>query len=109
MMPFDAKNASFYRDRLGTDIGKALKTVRRFSLAGTNAGYIYIFQNLRRLVWGASTKRSLFEFSLCLSRACLGKMSIFIYKCSKKDRFRVGCASSGFFFLLSELFVLLLH
>eukprot|EP01046_Picozoa_sp_COSAG06_P034133 COSAG06_NODE_3548_length_5199_cov_166.747059_4_plen_118_part_00 len=28
-----------------------------------------------------------FEFSLCLSRACLGKMLIFIYKWLKKCRF----------------------
>jgi hypothetical protein len=28
-----------------------------------------------------------FEFFLCLSRACLGKMFIFIYKWLKKDRF----------------------
>jgi hypothetical protein len=28
-----------------------------------------------------------FEFSLCLSRACLGKMMIFIYKWRKKCRF----------------------
>jgi hypothetical protein len=31
-----------------------------------------------------------FEFSLCLSRACLGKMLIFIYKWLKKCRFLTG-------------------
>jgi len=30
------------------------------------------------------------EFSLCLSRACLGKMMLFIYKWRKKWRFRTG-------------------
>jgi hypothetical protein len=32
-------------------------------------------------------RHSRFEFSLCLSRACLGKMIIFIYKWLKKWRF----------------------
>ena len=32
-------------------------------------------------------KRSFFEFFLCLSRACLGKIIIFIYKWLKKTRF----------------------
>ena len=34
-----------------------------------------------------SRKRHFFEFSLCLSRACLGKMMTFIYKWRKKCRF----------------------
>jgi hypothetical protein len=34
-----------------------------------------------------STKRAFFEFSLCLSRACLGKMMHFIYKWLKKPVF----------------------
>jgi hypothetical protein len=42
--------------------------------------------------WNASSVRktaSFFEFSLCLSRACLGKMIAFIYKWLKKS---VSCA-----------------
>jgi hypothetical protein len=35
-------------------------------------------------------KTSFFEFSLCLSRACLGKMIVFIYKWLKKP-FSAGC------------------
>jgi hypothetical protein len=31
---------------------------------------------------------SFFEFSLCLSRACLGKMIVFIYKWLKNAGFR---------------------
>ena len=33
------------------------------------------------------TNGPFFEFSLCLSRACLGKMFVFIYKWRKKWRF----------------------
>jgi hypothetical protein len=36
---------------------------------------------------------SFFEFSLCLSRACLGKMIVFIYKWLKKCRFSQGIAT----------------
>jgi hypothetical protein len=31
-----------------------------------------------------------FEFSLCLSRACLGKMFLFVYKWLKSGVFRTG-------------------
>jgi hypothetical protein len=37
------------------------------------------------------TNGPFFEFSLCLSRACLGKMFVFIYKWRKKDRFYSPC------------------
>ena len=36
-----------------------------------------------------------FEFSLCLSRACLGKMMHFMYKWRKKWRFPYPCRSSS--------------
>jgi hypothetical protein len=36
---------------------------------------------------------SFFEFSLCLSRACLGKMIIYIYKWRKKRRFLTCCCA----------------
>ena len=44
----------------------------------------------------ASRKRAFFEFSLCLSRACLGKnMTIYIHKWLKKPRFlTLGCCNS---------------
>jgi hypothetical protein len=39
--------------------------------------------------WMPGTKNGIFlEFSLCLSRACLGKMIIFIYKWLKNAVFR---------------------
>jgi hypothetical protein len=41
----------------------------------------------------AARKRDFFEFFLCLSRACLGKMLIFIYKWLKKCRFRTCFAA----------------
>jgi hypothetical protein len=40
-----------------------------------------------RLRKSPARKRPFFEFSLCLSRACLGKMLVFIYKWLKKWRF----------------------
>jgi hypothetical protein len=48
-------------------------------------------QNARVSHWvcvvGSEGKRHFFEFSLCLSRACLGKIMHFIYKWRKKCRF----------------------
>jgi len=41
----------------------------------------------RQCVGDAATKRSFFEFSLCLSRACLGEKSILMYKWLKKTVF----------------------
>jgi hypothetical protein len=38
---------------------------------------------------------SFFEFSLCLSRACLGKMIVFIYKWLKNAVFRRASVSIG--------------
>jgi hypothetical protein len=35
-----------------------------------------------------ATKRAFFEFSLCLSRACLGKMIVFTFKWRKNAVFR---------------------
>ena len=37
--------------------------------------------------WSCDKTVSLFEFSLCLSRACLGKIIIYIYINGEKDRF----------------------
>eukprot|EP01046_Picozoa_sp_COSAG06_P059344 COSAG06_NODE_12245_length_1404_cov_1.298084_1_plen_114_part_00 len=37
------------------------------------------------------SKRTLFEFSLCLSRACLGKKIVFIYKWRQKVAFFTPC------------------
>jgi hypothetical protein len=39
---------------------------------------------------------SFFEFSLCLSRACLGKMIVFIYKWLQKAVFSAGVASGDY-------------
>jgi hypothetical protein len=38
---------------------------------------------------------SFFEFSLCLSRACLGKMIDLIYKWLKDAVFSQGCLNGG--------------
>jgi hypothetical protein len=38
--------------------------------------------------WASRFARTFFEFSLCLSRACLGKMFVFIYKRLKNAVFR---------------------
>jgi hypothetical protein len=43
-----------------------------------------------RLRWLVRKTASFFEFSLCLSRACLGKMIVFIYKWRKNAVFRRG-------------------
>ena len=40
-------------------------------------------------------KQACFEYSLCLSRICLGKMSVSIYKWLKTDRFRIPTCSAN--------------
>ena len=40
-------------------------------------------------------KQSVFEYSLCLSRACLGKKIAFIYIYGKRDRFLTGALRSS--------------
>jgi hypothetical protein len=42
-------------------------------------------------LWRPEGKRHFFEFSLCLSRACLGKIMHFIYTWRKKCRFLTAC------------------
>ena len=45
---------------------------------------------------GTASKRSGFEFSPCLSRACLGKMFVFkIYKWLNQTVFTYDCLPSG--------------
>ena len=46
----------------------------------------------RRLAYLQKTRLLIFEFSLCLSRACLGKMIIFSIKWHKKTRFLADVA-----------------
>jgi hypothetical protein len=58
--------SSFYQDRLGTTIGKALK--KKSGCVGYTCDYVD----------PVGKTASFFEFSLCLSRACLGKMFVFI-------------------------------
>jgi hypothetical protein len=51
---------------------------------------------VRNRIKGALRKRRLFlSFSLCLSRACLGKMSILMYKWRKKAAFLTFRSASG--------------
>jgi hypothetical protein len=65
---------SFYQDRLGTNIGKT-PPKRLFSLSlGPD----------ERSAW-VVRKRPFSQFSLCLSRACLGKMIVYIYKWHLKN------------------------
>jgi hypothetical protein len=48
-------------------------------------------QRRLRIQQPCTKRRSHFEFSLCLSRACLGKMFVFISKWRKKWRFSHRC------------------
>jgi hypothetical protein len=90
-VPFIYKNASFCQDRLGTDIGKALKKETVFlQLRQQNAlrprdgqaqHLLSIHSHAPQWCNGAVRKTaSFFEFSPCLSRACLGKLIVFIYQ-----------------------------
>jgi hypothetical protein len=73
-MPFHiSKKGSFYQDRLGTSIGKALK--KEMHAAG-----MILLAVEEVPVEGkslAEVKESLSPFPVCLSRACLGKALFF--------------------------------
>jgi hypothetical protein len=74
------------------------RALRQERLKGTDkraayARHLYNIQAAREVILGAETHLS-FEFSLCLSRACLGKMFTFILKMAQKARFltaRLSC------------------
>jgi hypothetical protein len=70
------KPPSIFQDRLGTSIGKVdLKKSERVS-----AGIVHSRRRFEK-------RHIFFEFSLYLSRACLGKMIVFVYKWLQKCRF----------------------
>jgi hypothetical protein len=75
---------SFYQDRLGTNIGKTQKEWRLSQVLRTMPEDVA--SELQKSTTGEKNA-TLFEFSLCLSRACLGKMTHFVYKWHKKCRF----------------------
>ena len=81
----DAKNPSFYQDRLRTDIGK-VQTKVAFSLDATpENSCLYLIPKScdPSYIEGDEMEvgtPAILGFSLCLSRACLGKMIIFIHK-----------------------------
>jgi len=68
---------SFYQDRLGTNIGKALKTQTTavFWQVSTN---LHVIETRECKEPSGAKNGIFFEVSLWLSRACLGKMTVFI-------------------------------
>jgi hypothetical protein len=86
----DGETTIICQDRLGTHTHTHTHTQRgrilRFVFCGLfSAG---ILNSKKQQLQEVRTTACFFEFSLCLFRACLGKMFVFIYKWLKNAVFR---------------------
>jgi hypothetical protein len=84
---------SFYQDRLGTNIGENVEgedSVVAFSACIHDTGQAdrVLDRGQGQQPQRCEKRHSFFEFSLCLSRACLGKIIVSVYKWLKMAVFR---------------------
>jgi len=91
--PDDSSSSSSSSSRGGGGASYTKKADQLASVSSTQAATLHTeHEAWWHKFWNASSVRktaSFFEFSLCLSRACLGKMIVLMYKWLKKS---VSCA-----------------